>query len=204
MKGDPGSAIPKGWRRILEATSRGVRAPRYARPHRRIAEAASKKRMLYYHVGKKDVLYLAILRALTNISAQPVALTWRRAPGEAIARLRSPGGTISTTEHRLLMQNLHRALPQRSSKVKQLHSPFVELIANVLRRGAASENCGAASIPSTLHFDCEPVLFLPVQQRHTRRYLRTRPARTGRPRRAPRPYDRSRLVGAAARGTGCP
>ena len=35
---------------------------------------------------------------------------------------------------------LHFAIAhlKRSGKVKQLHSPFVELIANVLRRGAAS------------------------------------------------------------------
>jgi len=139
---------PEGMRkRILEAATAEFARHGYggARMDRIAKAAGANKRMLYYHVGKKDVLYLAILEgAYEHIRAAERCLNLEvLAPGEAIAKL--IGFTwqyyLENPEFIALLnnENLHRArYLKRSGKVKQLHSPFVQLIAAVLRRGAAS------------------------------------------------------------------
>jgi AcrR family transcriptional regulator len=139
---------PEGMRkRILEAATAEFARHGYggARIDRIAKAAGANKRMLYYHVGKKDVLYLAILEgAYEHIRAAERCLNLEAlAPGEAIAKLIAFTWQyyLDNPEFIALLnnENLHRArYLKRSSKVKQLHSPFVELIANVLRRGAAS------------------------------------------------------------------
>ena len=138
---------PEGMRkRILEAATAEFARHGYggARIDRIAAAAGANKRMLYYHVGKKDVLYLAILEAAyEHIRAAERRLNLEAlAPGEAIAKLIAFTWQyyLDNPEFIALLnnENLHRArYLKRSGNVKQLHSPFVELIANVLRRGAA-------------------------------------------------------------------
>lgn len=139
---------PGGMRdRILSAAraefarygSDGARVDRIAR------RARANKRMLYYHVGNKDALYLAVLEAeYEHIREGERGLNLSAlAPIDAIKRL-----VAFTWQHYLdnpeflaLLnnENLHRAQHlKRSSKVKELHSPFVALIAEILRRGEAS------------------------------------------------------------------
>jgi AcrR family transcriptional regulator len=96
-------------------------------------------------VGKKDVLYLTILEgAYEHIRAAERRLNLEAlAPAEAIAKLIAFTWQyyLDNPEFIALLnnENLHRArYLKRSGNVKQLHSPFVALIANVLRRGAAS------------------------------------------------------------------
>lgn len=109
----------------------------------RIAEAAgTNKRMLYYHVGNKESLYLAVLEgAYEHIRVTERTLSLETlSPPEAIARL--IGFTwqyfIDHPEFMALLniENLHRAeLLKGSDKVPSMHSPFVRLIGDVLKRG---------------------------------------------------------------------
>jgi AcrR family transcriptional regulator len=125
----------------------------------RIAKAAgANKRMLYYHVGNKEDLYLAVLeQTYERIRGEERKLNLEAlAPRDAIARL-----VAFTWQHYLdypefiaLLnnENLHRARHlKRSKKIKELHSPFVALIADVLRRGAASGELRAGIDPVQLY-----------------------------------------------------
>jgi NitT/TauT family transport system substrate-binding protein len=103
----------------------------------RIADAAgANKRMLYYHVGNKEKLYLEVLEAAyERIRAAERELKLEKlAPVAALVQL------MEFTWHYYLhhpelmallnTENLHRArYIKRSRKVKQLHSPFVAMIA---------------------------------------------------------------------------
>jgi AcrR family transcriptional regulator len=98
--------------------------------------------MLYYHVGKKDDLYLAVLEAAyEKIRAEERGLDLEHlAPPEAIRRLIDFTWNyfIRNPEFLALLQteNLARARHlKRSTKVKSMHSPFVEMIRTVVRRG---------------------------------------------------------------------
>jgi len=109
----------------------------------RIAEqAGTNKRMLYYHVGNKEELYLAVLEdAYAHIRDTERTLNLDKlAPPEAIARL--IGFTwqyfIDHPEFMALLniENLHRAeLLKTSGQVQSMHSPFVQMIGDVLARG---------------------------------------------------------------------
>jgi AcrR family transcriptional regulator len=111
----------------------------------RIADVAgANKRMIYYHVGNKEKLYLEVLEAAyERIRAAERELKLEKlAPVDALVQL------MEFTWHYYLQhpefmallntENLHRArYIKRSRKVKQLHSPFVAMIADILRRGEA-------------------------------------------------------------------
>ena len=59
---------------------------------------------------------------------------------------------------------------KRSTKVKSMHSPFVEMIRTVVRRGVASGDFVVAVDPvQLLYFDRRIVFFLSVEQRHLER-----------------------------------
>ena len=77
--------------RILEAAKQEFAAHGLAgaRVDRIAAKAGANKRMLYYHVGKKDDLYLAVLEeAYEKIRAEERGLDLEHlAPPEAIKRL---------------------------------------------------------------------------------------------------------------------
>ncbi len=139
---------PEGMRKRILAAARTEFARNGTAGARvdRIAKAAgANKRMLYYHIGNKDDLYLAVLEAeYERIRAGERELNLEAlAPAAAIERL------VSFTWHHYLdnpefiallnNENLHRARHlKRSKKITQLHSPFVALIADILRRGVAS------------------------------------------------------------------
>ena len=112
----------------------------------RIAKAAgANKRMIYYHVGKKDQLYLAVLEQTyehIRVAERELNLTELGA-GAAIAKLLTFTWQyfIDNPEFLALLneENQHQARHlRRSRKVKQMHSPFVALIADILDRGQAS------------------------------------------------------------------
>src|SRR5215475_2987181 len=139
---------PEGMRkRILEAATEefarfGLSGARVDR----IADAAgANKRMLYYHVGDKEKLYLEVLEAAyEKIRAAERELNLDKlAPIDALVQL------MEFTWHYYLQhpefmallntENLHRArYIKRSRKLKQLHSPFVAMISDILRRGEAN------------------------------------------------------------------
>ena len=109
----------------------------------RIAErAGANKRMLYYYFGSKEELFLAALEesyAHIRTAERDLDLE-HRDPREALKRL------VEFTwryylEHPEFMtllnsENLHKGRHvQRSQRVRQLHSPLVETLGAILRRG---------------------------------------------------------------------
>jgi AcrR family transcriptional regulator len=152
---------PEGMRkRILAAATAEFARHGYggARIDRVAKAAGANKRMIYYHVGKKDVLYLTILEGTyDHIRAAERRLNLQALPPlEAIAKLIAFTWQyyLDNPEFIALLnnENLHRArYLKRSSKVKQLHSPFVSMIADVLCRGAASGELRAGIDPVQLY-----------------------------------------------------
>ena len=109
----------------------------------RIAErAGANKRMLYYYFGSKDELFLTVLEdSYAHIrSAERELDLEHRDPREALRRL------VEFTwkyylEHPEFMtllatENLHQGRHvHRSRRVAKLHSPLVETLRDILRRG---------------------------------------------------------------------
>ncbi|WP_213736529.1 TetR/AcrR family transcriptional regulator [Bradyrhizobium sp. dw_411] len=139
---------PEGMRlRILEAAKQEFAAHGIAgaRVDRIAAKAGANKRMLYYHVGKKDELYLAVLEgAYEKIRVEERSLDLEHLdPPKAIARLIDFTWNyfIRNPEFLALLntENMARArYLKRSTKVKSMHSPFVEMISTVVKRGVES------------------------------------------------------------------
>ena len=193
---------PEGMRlRILEAAKQEFAAHGLAgaRVDRIAAKAGANKRMLYYHVGKKDDLYLAVLEgAYEKIRVEERGLDLEHLdPPEAIERL--IGFTwnyfIRNPEFLALLntENLARARHlKRSTKVKSMHSPFVEMIRTVVTRGVESGDFLVAVDPVQLYISIAAlVLFLSVEQRDLERDFRPRPPGEGSQGRAPRPHGRA-------------
>lgn len=136
---------PEGMRlRILEAAKKefATHGLAGARVDRIAAAADANKRMLYYHVGNKEDLYLAVLEgAYEKIRSEERGLELEHLePCQAIERL------IEFTWHYFIRnpeflallntENLFGARHlKRSTKVKSMHSPFVEMIRAVVKRG---------------------------------------------------------------------
>lgn len=139
---------PEGMRkRILRAATAEFARHGFggARIDRIAKVAGANKRMLYYHVGDKEALYLAVLEgAYAHIRAAERKLNLEElGAGAAIVRLLAFTWQyyLDNPEFLALLneENAHRArYLRRSRKVKDLHSPFVALIADILRRGEAS------------------------------------------------------------------
>ena len=106
--------------------------------------AHANKRMIYHYFGSKDGLYLAALERVyedLRRTERTLALDHLE-PEAAIRRLVEFNFDYSRSHPELISlinnENLHRARHLRKSKkVRQLHSPFVELIDDILRRGVA-------------------------------------------------------------------
>jgi TetR/AcrR family transcriptional regulator len=106
--------------------------------------ARANKRMIYHYFGNKEGLYLAALeRVYEDLRGTEKTLDLGHlAPDAAIQRLVEFNFDYSRTHPELISminnENLHRAQHLRKSKkVRQLHSPFVALIEDILRRGVA-------------------------------------------------------------------
>jgi AcrR family transcriptional regulator len=160
---------PEGMRlRILEAAKQefSTHGLAGARVDRIAAKAGANKRMLYYHVGKKDDLYLAVLEgAYEKIRGEERGLDLEHlAPPQAIRRLIEFTWNyfLRNPEFLSLLQteNLVRAKHlKRSTKVKSMHSPFVEMISTVVRRGVASGDFQVAVDPVQLYISIAALSF---------------------------------------------
>jgi AcrR family transcriptional regulator len=152
---------PEGMRlRILQAAKQEFSAHGIggARVDRIAEKAGANKRMLYYHVGNKEDLYLAVLEgAYEKIRAEERELDLEHLdPPQAIERLidftwnyfiRNPEFlALLNTENLAKAKNL-----KRSTKVKSMHSPFVEMIRDVVQRGVASGDFRVAVDPVQLY-----------------------------------------------------
>src|ERR1700750_2445239 len=133
----------------------------------RIAEkAGANKRMLYYHVGNKEDLYLAVLEgAYEKIRAEERELDLEHLdPPKAIERLIDFTWKyfIRNPEFLALLntENLARARHlKRSTKVKSMHSPCVEMIRTVGRRGVDSGDFVVAVDPVQLYISIAALCF---------------------------------------------
>ena len=160
---------PEGMRlRILEAAKQEFSAHGLAgaRVDRIAAKAGANKRMLYYHVGNKDDLYLAVLEgAYDKIRSEERGLDLEHLdPPEAIRRLIEFTWNyfLRNPEFLSLLQteNLARAKHlKRSTKVKSMHSPFVEMIRTVVRRGVDSGDFQVAVDPVQLYISIAGLCF---------------------------------------------
>jgi AcrR family transcriptional regulator len=152
---------PEGMRiRILEAAKKEFAAHGIggARVDRIAAEAGANKRMLYYHVGNKEDLYLAVLEAAyEQIRVEERGLDLEHLdPPEAIERLieftwnyfiRNPEFlALLNTENQAQARHI-----KRSTRIKSMHSPFVEMIGRVVKRGVASGDFRIAVDPVQLY-----------------------------------------------------
>jgi len=113
-----------------------------ARVDRIASRARANKRMLYYYFGSKDDLFLAVLEAsYAQIrNAERSLHLDHLEPRAALERL--VGFTwdylIAHPEFMTLLnsENLHKGRHvRRSPRVPQLHSPLVETLRGILRRG---------------------------------------------------------------------
>jgi len=160
---------PEGMRlRILEAAKQEFAAHGLAgaRVDRIAKQAGANKRMLYYHVGKKDELYLIVLEgAYEKIRVEERGLDLEHLdPPKAIARLidftwnyflRNPEFlALLNTENLAGARHL-----KRSTKVKSMHSPFVEMIRTVVRRGVESGDFVVAVDPVQLYISIAALCF---------------------------------------------
>jgi AcrR family transcriptional regulator len=160
---------PEGMRlRILEAAKQefATQGLAGARVDRIAAKAGANKRMLYYHVGKKDDLYLAVLEgAYEQIRVEERGLDLEHLdPPKAIARLIDFTWNyfLRNPEFLALLntENLARAKHlKRSTKVKSMHSPFVEMIRTVVTRGVASGDFPVAVDPVQLYISIAALCF---------------------------------------------
>src|ERR1700740_1202285 len=154
--------------RILEAAQQefGNHGLAGARVDRIAAKADANTRMLYYHVGKKDDLYLAVLEgAYEKIRAEERELDLEHLdPPQAIERLidftwnyflRNPEFlALLNTENLAKAKHL-----KRSTKVKSMHSPFVEMIRAGVTRGVESGDFRAAVDPVQLYISIAGLAF---------------------------------------------
>ncbi|MEZ5824799.1 MAG: TetR/AcrR family transcriptional regulator [Geminicoccaceae bacterium] len=132
-------------RRILEAAKiefadKGLAGARVDR----IAERADiNKRMLYVYFGNKDDLFLAVLEeAYADIRAAERELDLEHLGArEALCRLVrfTWDYYVANPEFLRLInsENLHRAVHlRRSERIREMHSPFIRMIGDLLERGA--------------------------------------------------------------------
>jgi TetR/AcrR family transcriptional regulator len=107
--------------------------------------ARANKRMIYHYFGSKQGLYLAAVeRVYEGLRGTERTLDLAHLkPEEAIQRLVEFNFDY-TREHPEMVslinnENLHRArYLRKSKKVRDLHSPFVDLIDDILKRGVAA------------------------------------------------------------------
>ena len=154
--------------RILEAAKQEFAAYGLAgaRVDRIAAKAGANKRMLYYHVGNKEDLYLAVLEgAYEKIRSEERGLDLEQLdPPEAIKRLIDFTWTyfLHNPEFLALLnsENLARAKHlKRSTKVKSMHSPFVEMIRAVVNRGVEGGDFPVAVDPVQLYISIAALSF---------------------------------------------
>ena len=145
-----------------------------ARVDRIAQRARANKRMLYYYFGDKDALFLAALedRYAHIRSAERSLALEHLDPRSALERL------IEFTweyflEHPEFMtllnsENLHQGRHVRNSKrVQDLHSPLVETLRSVLRRGEAQGLFRKGVDPVQLYISIGGEIYFYLSNRYT-------------------------------------
>ena len=144
--------------------------------------AGANKRMIYHYFGNKEGLYLAALeRVYEDLRGTERTLNLDHlAPEVAIKRLVEFNFDYSRQHPEMISlfnsENLHRARHLSCSrKVRELHSPFVKLIGDILKRKFKRYIPARPRSRGGLHHHRRGRLFLSFQQLDTLGHLRPRP-----------------------------
>lgn len=140
-----------------------------------IAERAGvNKRMIYHYFGDKEGLYLAVLEAAyAEIRSEEIKLDLgKRDPIEGMRELllftwnyyRNHPEFLSL----LATENLHKAAYlKRSKKIRELHSPLVGMIDDLLQRGAKQKMFRRNVDPVELYISIAALGFFYMSNRYT-------------------------------------
>jgi AcrR family transcriptional regulator len=138
------------------------------------ARAKVNKRMLYHYYGKKDALYLAVLeRSYKGIRTAETELRLTDLPPrEAIEKLVlfTWGYFLDHPEFLSLLntENMLRArYLRRSAHIRDLHSPLIVMITDVLRRGTADGVFRKGVDPVQLYISMASMGFFYLSNRYT-------------------------------------
>lgn len=161
---------------ILEAATEEITAKGLggARVNEIADRAGVNKRMIYHYFGDKDGLYLAVLEAAyVAIRTEEIKLDLeKRDPVEGMRELiqftwgyyRNHPEFLSL----LATENLHRAAYlKRSKKIRELHSPLVGMINDLLVRGAKAKVFRKDVDPVDLYISIAALGFFYMSNRYT-------------------------------------
>lgn len=140
-----------------------------------IAERAKiNKRMLYVYFGNKEDLFLAVLEeAYADIRRAETRLELEHLePVQALTKLVRFTWSYYLKHPEFLRlinsENLHRARHlKRSDRIKEMHSPFIKMIGDLLERGAADGVFRADIDPNQLYISIAALGFYYLTNRHT-------------------------------------
>ena len=136
--------------------------------------AKANKRMIYHYFGSKDDLFLAVLEeAYGDIRAKERELDLEHLdPVRAITRLVEFTWTyyLENPEflHLINSENLHKAIHlKRSTRIKEMHSPFVAMVEHVLERGVVAGLFRAGLDPVQLNVSIAALGYYYLTNRYT-------------------------------------
>jgi AcrR family transcriptional regulator len=141
----------------------------------RIAErAAVNKRLIYYYFGNKDEMFLAVLEdTYLHIRQAERALHLTDLPPvDAVRKLTEFTWTyyLEHPEFLTLLNsaNLHRAEHlSRSSRVREMNSPLIETLGEILERGRAEGHFRGGVDPVQLYISIAGLAYFYLSNRHT-------------------------------------
>lgn len=136
--------------------------------------AGINKRMIYHYFGDKEGLYLAVLEAAyEEIRSEEIKLDLgKRDPIEGMRELVAFTWNYYRDHPEFLSllatENLHRATYlKRSKKIRELHSPFVGMIDDLLQRGAKAKMFRKGVDPVELYITIAALGFFYMSNRYT-------------------------------------
>lgn len=138
------------------------------------ARAGTNKRMIYHYFGNKEDLYLAVLEAIyarIRVGERTLELD-HLAPREAVERLVrfTWAHFVEHPEFLALLniENMQEARHlKRSTRVREMHSPLVDLLRGVLARGAADGTLRDGVDAVDLYVSIAALCWFPLSNRHT-------------------------------------
>lgn len=176
-RGAPASRDPGRTRAaILEAatqefTAKGLAGARIDTIAKR---AGANKRMIYHYFGDKDGLYLAVLeQTYTAIRTAEVGLKLGdRDPVDGMRELIAFTWQYFLAHPEFLSllgtENLHGArYLKQSQRIRELHSPLVGMLSDLLARGAKSRVFRSGVDPVQLYITIASLGFFYLSNRHT-------------------------------------
>ncbi len=156
---------------IAEFTSKGLSGARIDHIAKR---ANANKRMIYYYFGNKEGLYIAVLEeTYTAIRTAEIGLNLTgRDPADAMRELVEFTWRyfIDHPEFLSLLatENFNRARYLKNSRrIRELHSPLIGMITQLLERGARAGVFRAGIDPVQLYVTIASLGFFYLSNRHT-------------------------------------